>query len=360
MKQIEDPKIVLDDPAAVANLDPDGMGKAIETLPDQWREAESIARDAALDLPQGTKQVLFLGMGGSAIGGDFVRGLLESKSEASIGVNRQYALPNYVDSETVVIAASYSGNTEETLMAAAEAQRRGAHMVAVTTGGQLAEEAERYGWPLIRIPAGLQPRAAIGYSFVPLLVLAERLGLCGSVSEELAETAGILDSMVARYGFDVPYEDNQAKQLAVALYGKLPIIYGSESWRAVAANRWKTQINENSKGPAWWSAFPELNHNETVGWEAPEEVTRQIEVIMLRDHFDHERVKARMDVTREIMEKAVSGITELWSEGESDTARLFSLVYPGDFVSYYLALVNGIDPSPVKMIDLLKSRLASL
>ena len=351
---------ILNDREAMAKIDPAGMTRLIEELPRQWREAEAIARQAPLQGIGEPRNVVVLGMGGSAIGGDLVKTLLEPTAPVPIAVNRDYSLPAYVGKGTLVVASSYSGNTEETLVSAAEAHRRGATVVAITTGGRLAEDATANGWPLIRIPSGLSPRAAIGYSFVPLYVLMERIGLAPSVAAELAETAELLEQLKARYGADVPVAENPAKQLALSLKGKLPLIYGSYGWTGMAAYRWKTQINENSKAPAIYNAFPELNHNETVGWEVPEEVTRMIELVILRDRHDNKRTQARIDITREIVEERVSGITELWSEGESPVARLFSLIYPGDFVSLYLAMVYKVDPTPVRMIDLLKSRLASL
>lgn len=351
----------LDSREEMARIDPDGMGEAIEGLPDQWREAESIARTAEVKIEGTPENVVILGLGGSAIGGDLVRALLAPTAGIPIQVVRGYDLPAYVSGKSLVIASSYSGNTEETLTTAALAEERGARLVAITTGGELGKRAAEKGWPMIRIPGGLSPRAAIGYSFVPLLVLMERLGIAGPLGEDLAEAAGVLEAQRDRYGLDVPYDENPAKQIALAFKGKLPLVYGAQGPSGVAAYRWKTQINENSKAPATWNEFPELNHNETVGWETPDEVTRAMEVVVLRDRRDNPRVQARIEVTtREIMEARVSGIRELWAEGESAVARLFSLIYPGDFVSYYLAVLYRVDPTPVRMIDLLKNRLAAL
>lgn len=355
-KEIE----LLDSREESAKVDPSGMTRLVEELPEQWLEAEAIARSADLGALGTPKNVVILGMGGSAIGGEFVRSLLETKAETPIFVNRSYTLPAFVGKESLVVASSYSGNTEETLMACEKAKEKGAAIAAITTGGELARRAQAEGWPLITLPGGLSPRAAIGYSFVPLLVLMERIGVCPPVAGDLAEAHRILQSQRERFGPDVPTEKNEAKKLALALKGRLPLIYGSEGWKGTAAYRWKTQINENSKAPAVWNAFPELNHNETVGWETPREVTRSFHVVVLRDRNDLDRIQTRIEVTREIMEGAVSGMTELWAEGESEVARLFSLVYPGDWVSLYLALLYRIDPTPVKMIDLLKSRLASV
>lgn len=351
---------LLDDKEAIARIDPGGMGNLVMSLPDQWREATEIARNASLSGLEGAERVVVLGLGGSAIGGDLVRSLLESVSPVPIAVNRDYGVPAYVDNRTLVIASSYSGGTEETLSAVREAETRGARIMAISTGGDLGAMAKEKGWPIVTVPGGLSPRAAIGYSFVPLLVAMERAGLCPAVDEALAETAALLERQRARYGLDAPLDENPAKQLAVELKGKLPLIYGSHGWKGTAAYRWKTQINENAKAPAYWNVFPELNHNETVGWESPDSVMKSVHLVILRDEMDPKRVQARIDITREIMEEAVGDVTELWAEGTSDVARLFSLIYPGDFVSYYLALAYRNDPTPIRMIDLLKSRLASL
>ena len=357
---METDRALLDDRQAMAQIDPEGMIELIAGMPAQWREAEAIARAASLGGLEQPRNVVILGMGGSAIGGDLVRALLEPVAPVPIAVNRDYTLPAYVGAKSLVIASSYSGNTEETLTAVEEAAKRGARIVAVTTGGRLGELARERGWPVITLPGGLSPRAALGYSFVPLLLLCEKAGLCPPVGDALAETAGILEAQRARFGPEVPVAANPAKQLALSLKGKLPLIYGSRGWKGTAAYRWKCQINENAKAPAIWNVFPELNHNETVGWESPGELTQQIGVVVLRDRNDDERIQVRIDTTKEIMAGAVGGLTELWAEGRSDVARLFSLVYPGDWVSVYLAILYRNDPTPIRVIDLLKSRLAAL
>jgi len=351
---------VLDDDAALASRDPGGMLRRVVELPEQLEEAVEIVARAALTGFQAVKNVVVLGMGGSAIGGDLVKALVEAECPVPVAVNREYDVPAYVGPETLVIASSYSGNTEETLSACRGAAERGARIVAITTGGTLARWAEQHGWPLIRIPGGLAPRAAIGYSFVPLLGVLEQAGLVGNKGDELKETVAVLRAMRAELGPQVPTGANAAKQLALRFHGKLPLIYGTGAWRAVVAYRWKGQINENAKAPAWWNTFPELNHNETVGWEIPPEVTRLVELVVLRDRDDGPRINRRIQVTVDIMADALSGVTQVWSRGESETARLFSLLYMGDFTSVYLALLNGVDPTPVRVIDRLKQELAVL
>lgn len=348
---------LLDDQSWLTQQDPSGMLGLVEGLPAQCREAERIARSVPLpDWPKPCN-VVVLGMGGSAIGGDLVRGLAAEQCSVPVLVNRDYSLPRYVTAGSLVIASSYSGNTEETLTGYARAKERGARIVAITAGGELARLATADGWPVLRIPGGLSPRAAIGYSFVPLLVTLERLGLLPPQEEALAETVKVLERQRERLGREVRVEQNPAKALALALVGNAPLILGSEGWKGVAAYRWKCQVNENSKVPAFWNVFPELNHNETVGWEASKEVLQRLHVVVLRDSKDNPRNARRVEVTKSIMGRSAAGVTEFWAEGESALARLFSLIYPGDFATVYLALLNGIDPTPVKAIDYLKSEL---
>lgn len=350
----------LDNLETIKSIDPQGMGDLIHGLPEQCEEAYKIAEDAAL--PQGGRpaNIVVLGMGGSAIGGDLVRSLLEHELPVPFIVSRDYSIPRFVGPDSLVIASSYSGNTEETLSAYSEARARGARCMAITTGGKLAELAKRDNIPLITIPGGLPPRAAIGYSFVPTLVILERLGLVASKEVGFTEMVRVLKDLRAQIGPQVPAEKNLAKQLAERFYGKIPLIYGSQPWKSVVAFRWKTQINENAKSVAFASAFPELNHNETVGWEAPERLLSEIEVVLLRDREDSPRLVRRFEVTSQIMRDHVGSITEVWSVGASALARLFSLLYIGDYASYYLAIMNDIDPKPVRVIDYLKSQLAAV
>lgn len=352
----------LDDPTAMSSADPADMLGAIERLPEQCEEALEIATGATA--PQVTPtSVTILGMGGSAIGGDLVRGILESESPVPIVVNRDYDLPAFVGQGSLVVASSYSGNTEETLTACLAAAERRAHVVAITTGGELARLAAERGWPLVRIPAGLSPRAALGYSFVPLLLLCDRLGLAGrsggGLSAAVQEAIEVLKNQRRLLGRAAPGAENPAKRLAALFYGRLPLIYGSHGWKAVAAYRWKCQVNENAKAPAYWNAFPELNHNETTGWQAPPEVMGKIQVVCLRDRSDPPKIHRRLEVTAALMRPSVAGIETVWAEGEHPVARLLSLIYPGDFASAYLAILYGLDPTPVPGIDHLKRALAA-
>ena len=341
-------------------LDPSGMGDWIDNLAEQCEEGRKLAEDFALPAMGEISQVVILGMGGSAIGGDLVRILIEGEAKVPFFVNRDYELPAFVGPETLVIASSYSGNTEETLTAYQEAKRRGAQLLAIATGGTLASWAEADGVGLITIPGGISPRAAIGYSFVPLLIIACRLGLCADKSQELAATIELLKKLRTRYGRGVPQEENLAKQLARKVYGRIPLFYGVAGYRSVVASRIKGQINENAKHAAFYNVFPELNHNELVGWENPG-LTKQIELFVLRDEKEEtDRMRTRIEVTEEIIRPQVAEIIDLWAEGDSIMERMFSLIHLGDYLSYYLAMLNQVDPMPVKVIDRLKGELSKV
>lgn len=353
--------IHLDDLQAMQSLDPGGMMGAILGFPGQCRDARRIG--LSVQAPEGYRSaanIVILGMGGSAIGGDLLRSLFENEFRVPVAVNRDYGIPNYVNEHTLVIASSYSGNTEETLSGYAEARRRKAMIAAICTGGKLKELATADGYPVITIPGGLSPRAALGYSFHPLMAVMERLGYLAAKDSDFEEMADKVSEMARRFGPEAPLSDNPTKQLAERLHDRLPVIYGAGGWRAVVAARWKGQINENAKNIAYWNAFPELNHNETVGWEAPVKVTNLVHNVILRGADESPRLSRRVEVTHQIMQQAVEGFTEIRAEGKSPLAHMFSLVYTGDFVSYYLSMLNGIDPTPVRVIDRLKAELAKL
>lgn len=348
----------LDNLEYLAGADPAAMGQAVAGLPEQCAEASRIGQEAPVPEVAGVKQVVVAGIGGSAIGADLLRGYTEGEIKVPFLVVRGYHLPAFVGRETLVVASSYSGNTEETLSCYGEARERGARMFAIASGGEVERRAKADGVPFCRIPGGYSPRAALGYSFVPLLVALSRAGLLRDRGEDLAEAVQVMQEQRGELGPETPAADNPAKQLAERLHGRFPFFYGAAPWSSVAAYRWKGQMNENAKNLSHSNALPELNHNETVGWEFPEALTAQVEVVLLRDREDHPKVQKRFEVTSTIMRPHVSGITEVWSRGSSVLARLFSLIYHGDFTSYYLALLNGVDPTPVKVIDYLKGELA--
>lgn len=352
---------ILNIPDGLRNVDKENMTGAIMNLPEQFERALKIGEEGAIPvLNEGLSNLLILGLGGSAIGGDLLRTLLADEIGIPVVVNREYDIPAFVGKDTLVVASSYSGNTEETLTAYSQAKARGSQLMAITTGGKLKEMAQDDGVPVIEIPSGLQPRAAIGYSFLPFLVALWRLGLIQNKRRDVEETIALLKEMREKLGPESLGERNIAKELAAKLHGKNPVVYGSYGWKSAVALRWKTQINENSKNPCYYNFFPELNHNEIVGTEVPEELLKKVEIIILRDESDPARIQKRIEVTKTILEERVGGISEVWAEGKSQLAKLFSLIYIGDFTSLYLAILNGIDPSPVNVISHLKKELAKV
>lgn len=348
--------IDLDDVKALNALDSMGMFRSVHELPDQCRRALGLA--TATPLPAGPfENIIVTGLGGSAIGGDLLRVYAAGCLDIPVVVNRNYTLPRFVGPRTLVFAVSFSGNTEETLNAYAEAREKGASIVVLTSGGKLAERAREDGVPVITVPGGIAPRSATGYLFLPMLVILERLGLIAGISREAEGMIAHLQELRSRYGMNAALRDNPAKQLAMNLEGRLPVIWGASGTTEVVAQRWKGQINENAKSPAYWNVLPELNHNEVVGFDAPADILKNTWLVFLRDPDDHPQVRLRFSITREMVGSA-AGVSEFEASGEGRLARMYSLIYLGDFTGLYLAARYGIDPGPVKAIDRLKVALA--
>ncbi len=339
----------------IEKLDKQKMLRLICDFHKQAEEAVEIAGGGKF--PQeyaDAENIVVAGLGGSAIGGDLLFTYLAEELKIPFHVVRDYNIPAFVDEKTLFFAVSYSGNTEETLSAYGEAVSRSAKVVGITSGGELKKRCDADKKSVVVIPGGMPPRTALGYLFFPMLGTLEHLNLVADKSEEVAETLTLLKELSEKYS-SLP--DNPAIALAQKLYGRISLIYGSKNTSAVAL-RWRTQINENSKTLAFHHLFPELDHNEIVGWEKLEQITQNFRVVILRDETDHKRVKTRMEVTKSIIGDAPAGIDEVESLGKSLLARIFSLVSLGDFVSFYLAMLNGVDPTPVVRIDALKKRLA--
>jgi glucose/mannose-6-phosphate isomerase len=344
----------------LCKLDTTGMIPSLEGLASQCALAcGDICRDVDLPGFEAISNIVVTGLGGSAIGGDLLRVYAADKCPVPITVNRDYGLPHFVGPDTLVFAVSYSGNTEETLSAYREARVRGASIIAITTGGKLGEMALQDGVPLVKIPSGLAPRAATGYLFIPTLGILQRLGLLPDLTAELTEMTVFIKELQKKIGPESPVEENLSKVIAQKFYNKIPVIWGAAGTTEVVAQRWKGQINENAKSPAYWNVFPELNHNEIVGFQFPPEILQKIHVIILRDERDHPRVQKRIEITKGVIKDVVDGCTEVWASGNGVLSRLFSLIYTGDYASFYLAALYGLDPGPVKVIDFLKGKLAA-
>jgi glucose/mannose-6-phosphate isomerase len=360
MERTVEPKVDLDDPRELAGADPGGMLSVVERFGEQVEEAIQIGRaDIELPEPRGLKAVVVLGMGGSGISGDVVAAVApDGGMRLPILTVKGYRLPSFVDSDCLVFAVSYSGNTEETLDCLKQAQGAGARLVAVSSDGSLSEIAARDRIPLFTIPGGMQPRAALGYLFVPILSALQRMGMVSGLLEQLGSAVQMLYRRREEYGRESDVDSNPTKRLARDLVGYLPVIYGAEGPPAVASLRWKAQLNEMAKVPAFCNSFPELNHNETVGWQNLEEICSRCHLVVLRDSLEHERVEKRIDITLELIAESIGYTTQVCARGSNRLERMLDLIYFGDFTGVYLALVLGQDPTPVSRIDELKRRLA--
>lgn len=348
----------LDDPSHLERIDPQGMLACTEDFGGQWRDAVTRAR--SFDLPTFSKidNIVICGMGGSAIGGDLLRSYLQCEAKVPVEVSRNYQLPGYVGRNTLVIASSYSGNTEETLSAFEEAKSRRAKRFALSTGGKLARRCKRDGigcFPLVR---GFSPRAALAYGLSPLVVFFDRWRFARRQRAALDETAQVIDGLVRRYRFTTPAAKNPAKKLAKTLLGKLPVVYGAQDHCQPVAQRWQAQINENAKTFAHHNVVPEMNHNEILAWDAPKSIVSKCHMILLQDRDDHPQTARRFKIMTPIVRKKVAGVSKVSSKGESLLARMISLTLLGDFVSIYLALLQEHDPTPIPAIDTLKKKLA--
>ena len=341
----------------IKRLDPGGMYRWIKDFPGQIEDAVKIGRSASLKLKvTGVRNIVVTGLGGSAIGGDLLRSYASGELRVPMLVNRHYFLPEFVDKNTLVVVSSYSGNTEETTAAHRDAAKRKARVLCITTNGETARLAKKFKHPVITVPKGYSPRAALGYSFFPMLVAFERFGLVKDKKSEIKETISLLRAKTAVFS-DPDSPDNTPLQLAKQLSGKLPIIYAPNEHLDSVAMRWRGQISENAKQLAYGHVLPEMNHNELVGWKQLPGMLKQMHAVFLRDKGTHSRVETRMTITRQVISKYAGGTSEIWSEGKSLLARMFYLIHFGDWTSFYLAILNREDPMPVEIIDYLKKEL---
>ena len=336
-------------------IDLTGQIDEVLSLPEQledalWRVASSGARP--VDAIGG---VIVAGMGGSAAGARLAIAALGDRLTSPMAVADGYTLPGWASGSTLVLASSYSGNTEETLSAYDDAAARGAPRLVATTGGELATRAHDDGVPVIPVPAGFQPRAAIGYALVSALEAAALAGAAPSVRDEVQAAAALAGQLAEEWGPDGP-EDNEAKTIARALDGTVPVIAGAEL-AAAAAYRWKCQLNENAAIPAFASVLPEADHNEVVGWDAAGGLGR-FSYVSLEDGAAHERNALRAQLTADVARSGAVSVIRVAARGTTKVERLVSLVLLGDLVSIYAAVLRGVDPVDIPAIDGLKASLA--
>ncbi|HUI47154.1 MAG TPA: bifunctional phosphoglucose/phosphomannose isomerase [Acidimicrobiia bacterium] len=335
---------------------------AVAELPEQLAHAHETAGAVHADAfpdPSPVRNIVVLGMGGSGIVGDVVAAAFNDELPVPITVLKQIRTPAFVGPETLAIAVSYSGDTEETVSMASSAVERGAQLVAVSGGGRLADVARDAGGLHLWCPNGLMPRAAIGALLAPVLVTLFRMGFAPGAHANLVTAQAQLARRRDRCLPSITGAANPAREIARHLGRTIPVIYGGGALGGVAAYRWKCDMNENAKAPAYWNQHPELDHNEICGWGQHGDVTRQVvSVVELRHGFEHKRLQLRFDATRELVEECVHQILPVEADGEGRLAQLLDLMYVGDWTSCYLALQNDVDPGPIDAISGLKARLA--
>jgi glucose/mannose-6-phosphate isomerase len=340
-----------------------GFLDALARLPEQLAAAhEATAAIPRTALPDAgpVRNIVMLGMGGSGIAGDVVATTLNDELPVPVTVLKQIRAPAFVGPNTLAFALSYSGDTEETMSMARSAVAQGAQLVAVSCGGELEALAHQSGALHVACPAGYMPRAAIGALVAPLCTVLYRLGLAPGAHALLQLAQAQLAYRRDACRPEVEGAANPARELARRIGRTIPIFYGGGAVGGVAAYRWKCDVNENAKAPAYWNVYPELGHNEISAWGQHGDVTRQLmTVVELRHGYEHDRLQARFAVGREIVDECVYQVLSVDAEGEGRLAHLLDLMYLGDWTSTYLALQNDVDPGPIDAISELKSRLAS-
>lgn len=353
--------IDLNEAHAIRERDPHGMFQHIAGLPDQceaaWRDAQKVQLPESL---QQINQVVICGMGGSAIGGALLQALAAPHARIPIQIVRDYTLPaSAFGPSTLVIGASYSGDTEETLSAFGQARDRGCQLLGIAAGGKIAELAQQFGAPFMHVPYKSQPRAALGYSFVPLINFASRLGWIEDQAAHLKEAISVMRTSNAELGPESPVVKNLAKREAGQMLGRFVIVYGAGYFVEVA-RRWKGQVNENGKNFAAFEVLPEADHNALLGSSFPDAIAQRLKVIFLTGSSDHPRNAARAEITRQILMTQGCDTDILSARGDSPLAQMLSLIQLGDWIGGYLGVLNGADPSDTGLLLEFKRRMAEV
>jgi glucose/mannose-6-phosphate isomerase len=299
-------------------------------------------------------------MGGSGVSGDVVQAVVEPRLPLAMRVIKSYGpLPEWVGRNTLVFAVSYSGSTEETIEALQEVHERGCRVVTISSGGRFEDMAREFALAHVSIPSGLQPRASLGYLTLPILAVLETMGVVPDLDTDVEEAVKVLEAVADRCDRSRHRSDNPAKDLAGRIAGRVPVVYGGFGVGATAAYRFKCDLNEYGKTPAFWNVLPELDHNEIIGWDRLSDLTAESFVlILLRDATEHPRVSLRFDISRRLIESRFSEVVEVQAEGSSTLAQLLSLILVTQLAAIYVGLAYGVDPGPVQVIQKLKSELS--
>jgi glucose/mannose-6-phosphate isomerase len=349
------PNQILDDTEGMQKLDKSNMFGFCINAADHYRESARNAQSIKLDYPT-PENVVIAGMGGSAIGGELLKDYTRESAKVPIEISREYHLPAYAGKKSLVILASYSGDTEETLSSFVDALNRRCMVFCVSSGGNLVKYAKKLSVPHIEVQGHIPPRAAMPHMLLPLLACMEKVSLVPKFSTDFSETTALLEKVSAENAPKKHIGENFAKTLAQNLYGVAPAIYGFGIYRGVAL-RYKQQFNENAKVPAKWETFSELNHNETMGWENPKALAKCYAAILLRDKKEPLEIRSRIETTKALMQPNLPKIFEVWAQGKSNLAKMLSTILVGDFTSVYLAMLRKEDPTPVETVTVMKEKV---
>lgn len=338
----------------VKKYDPENQFEVLKNSYQQIEYAKNNRYDLSKIDTSKIKNIVVSGLGGSAISGDLLLNFLQNEISLPLQVNRNYSLPHYADDSTLVLASSYSGNTEETISVLNDALKRKCQIICFTTGGTIKEIADTEKLPVVLMQKGFQPRYSLGLSFFSLLRAQQTLKIVTTPQEIIDKTISLWKSR----GEEFSKENNLSYQLAEKLVGALPVIYSTSDLTSAVGNRFKCQLNENSKVHAFHNSFPELNHNEIIGWETYDERIAKLKAVFVEEVTTHPQIKKRFAITSELLTKAGVEIITLTSSENTFQERLLDLIFLTDWISYYLAIQRGKDPSEIEYIHLLKKRLA--
>lgn len=339
------------------SVDRDNFKRYLLNFPRQIAESQKIFLKETPRINNSIQNIIYLGMGGSAIAGDIIKEVMYDDLKIPLQINRGYEIPGYCTESTLIIASSYSGNTEETLAAVKKAEKKGAQIVAITSGGEMLKLAKKNKWPVLPVPEGFPPRQAFGYLFfLAYQLILQTLGQSMS-SDEFDHLIHFAESIVQVSDEQSVEGRAFTKDLAIRLKNKIPIIYSSAPYLESVSTRWKNQFQENSKSMAFNNVIPEMNHNEIVGWEMKSLHSKDYLVLFLEYNQSNPRIEKRIQLTKNIIQDRETEVAKIYAEGNSLLANVISLIIKGDWISYYLALLNERNPAKIVNIDYLKSEL---
>jgi glucose/mannose-6-phosphate isomerase len=325
----------------------------------QFAEGYELAKSFDIQpLNRKVDEILMCGTGGGSMASiNLLKSYLFDEIKVPIVLNQGYTIPAFVDKDTLVFIMTHSGNTEEIVSCYKQAIDAGAQIIVLTAGGTVKQMALEHGHPMLNVPGGMMPRIVPGYIFLPILVILHKLGLVSDPDAAIKETISLFSQLKDQYGVNVPIENNLAKQIAIEMDGLIPVVYGTLPLTDSVAWRFKNQLGENSKLMAFWNAIPALHHDEAVGWDADSAMLKQFHFTLIRDAEDSEKNAKRVTITAEILRDRVGAVREVTTIGNSRMARLFSAIYLLDFVTLYLPLLRGVDPTPVDVLNIFKAKM---